>query len=55
MFSDADLAGHKSTRRSHTGELISINKAPIRWYSKRQETVEESTFGEELCAMESGV
>ena len=43
-FVDADLAGDKSTRRSQTGILIFVNKAPIHWYSKRQPTVETSTF-----------
>ena len=38
MFVDSDLEGDKSTRRSQTGELIFINKSPIHWYSKRQET-----------------
>ena len=54
-FVDADLAGDKSTRRSQTGILIFVNKAPIHWYSKRQPTVETSTFGAEFCAMKRGV
>ena len=32
------------------GILIFINKAPIQWYSKRQASVEASTFGAEFCA-----
>jgi len=28
-----------------------VNKAPILWYSKRQNTVESSTFGSEFVAM----
>jgi hypothetical protein len=28
-----------------------LNKATIHWYSKRQATVETSTFGAEFCAM----
>ena len=35
-------------RRSVTGILISVNKTPIKWYSKRQNTVESSTYGAEL-------
>ena len=50
-FVDADHAGNKVTRRSHTGILIWVNNAPIIWYSKRQNTVETSTFGSELVAM----
>jgi hypothetical protein len=28
-----------------------VNRAPILWYSKRQNTVESSTFGSEIVAM----
>lgn len=50
-FVDADHAGNLATRRSHTGILLFLNKAPIVWYSKRQNTVETSTFGSELVAL----
>ena len=50
-FVDSDHAGNKVTRRSHTGIMIYINMSPIIWYSKRQNTVESSTFGAELVAM----
>lgn len=50
-FVDADHAGDRLTRRSHTGILIFLNKAPIVWFSKRQNTVETSTFGSEFVAM----
>ena len=55
VFVDADHAGCKATRRSHTGVLIYVNKAPILWYSKRQNTVETSTFGSEFCAMKVAI
>ena len=54
-FVDADLAGDKKNRRSQTGVLIFCNKAPIHWYSKRQPTVETSTFGAEFRAMKTAV
>lgn len=44
-FVDANHAGNVKDRRSQTGILIFINKAPILWYSKRQPSVEASTFG----------
>ncbi|KAL7533576.1 hypothetical protein ACHAXR_005318 [Thalassiosira sp. AJA248-18] len=44
-FVDADHAGNKVTRRSHTGVIIILNNAPIQSFSKRQNTVESSTFG----------
>ena len=50
-FVDADHAGNKVTRRSHTGIIIFVNSAPIIWYSKRQNTVESSTFGSEIVAL----
>jgi hypothetical protein len=54
-FVDADHAGNRITRRSQTGILIFCNRAPILWYSKRQNTVETSTFGSEFVAMRIAV
>ncbi len=54
-FVDANHAGNTKDRRSQTGILIFINRAPIIWYSKRQATVEASTFGAEFCAMRIAV
>ena len=50
-FVDSDHAGDKLTRRSQTGILLYCNSAPITWYSKRQTTVESSTFGAEFVAL----
>jgi hypothetical protein len=50
-YCDADHAGNVVTRRSQTGIMIFLNNAPIVWYSKRQNTVETSTFGSELVAL----
>ena len=47
---DADHARDKLTRRSVTGIIILLNNTPISWYSKRQKTVELSTYGSELVA-----
>ena len=54
-FVDASHAGDLLTRRSHTGFIIFLNNAPIDWYSKRQNTVESSTFGSELVAMRTAI
>ena len=51
---DADHAGNKVTRKSQTGILIFCNMAPVIWYSKRQNTVETSTFGSEYIALRTG-
>ena len=54
-FVDADHAGCRVTRRSHTGIIIYVQGAPIMWYSKRQNTVESSTFGSEFIAMKTAI
>ena len=54
-FVDADHAGNKVTRRSQSGILLFVNRAVIQWYSKRQNTVETSTFGSEFVAMRIAV
>ena len=47
---DSDHGHDLLTRRSVTGFVISINKTPIKFYSKRQNTVESSSYGSELVA-----
>lgn len=54
-FVDANHAGNVKDCRSQTGILIFINKAPMHWYNKRQNTVKASTFGAEFCAMKCAV
>ena len=54
-FVDANHGGNLKDRKSQTGVLVFINKAPIHWYSKSQTTVEASTFGAEFCAMKTAV
>jgi len=50
-YVDASHAGNKVTRRSHSGHIIYVNSSPIIWYSKRQNTVETSSFGSEFNAL----
>ena len=50
-FVDADHASDSITRRSRTGFVIYLNTAPIYWYSKKQTTVETSSFRSEFVAM----
>ena len=50
-FVDADHAGDSITRRSRTGFLIYLNSAPVYWMSKKQTSVETSSFGSEFIAM----
>ena len=55
LFVDAEHAGNKVTRRSHTGFFIFLQNAPIIWFTKRQNTVESSSFGSEFVAMRIAV
>jgi hypothetical protein len=48
---DADHAADTVTRRSRTGFIIYLNCAPIYWSSKKQTSVESSSFGSEFVAM----
>ena len=50
-FVDADFAGDLITRRSRSGFIVMLNMAPVYWFSKKQSTIETSTFGSEFCAM----
>ena len=52
-FVDASHASCKMTRRSQTGFILFVNRAPIIWYSKRQNTIESSTFSSEFIAMKT--
>lgn len=49
-YVDASHASNRRTRRSHSGYIIFINRAPILWFSKAQNTVESSTFSSEFIA-----
>jgi hypothetical protein len=54
LFVDALHAANKKTRRSHTGFLFFLNRAPILWYRKIQQTVEASTFSSKCIALRAG-
>ena len=48
---DADHASDTTTRRSRTGFLVYLNCALVYWLSKKQTSVESSSFGSEFVAM----
>jgi hypothetical protein len=50
-FVDSDHATDVTNRRSRTGFIVFLNNAPIYWYSKKQTSVETSSFGSEFIAM----
>lgn len=55
LFCDAAHATCLSTRRSTTGIIIFLQGMPVIWYSKRQNTLESSTFGSEFVALRIAV
>ena len=54
-YVDDNHAGNMSNRRSHSGIILYVNKAPIIWYSKRQNKVEASIFGSYFVALRISV
>jgi hypothetical protein len=52
-YVDSDHAGDTVTRRSRTGFIIYLNNAPIYWFSKKQGSIETSTFGSKFIAMKN--
>jgi len=49
-FCDSDWAGNLKNRRSHSGIVLFVQGAAIAWISKKQSTIETSSYGAELCA-----
>ena len=54
-FVDSEHAANTVMQRSQTGLLLFVNRVPVTWFSKRQTTVETSTFGCEFIAMKTAV
>ena len=50
-FVDSDHAGNVVTWRSHTRIIVFLNNAAVIWFSKKQNTVESSSFGSEFVAL----
>ena len=51
-FVNANHTGNVVTILSHTVVLIYVMNTPIIWFSKKQNTVESSTFGSEFGAIQ---
>jgi hypothetical protein len=49
-YVDANLMHDITSGKSVTGILHLVNKTPIDWYSKKQATVETTTYGSEFVA-----
>jgi Reverse transcriptase (RNA-dependent DNA polymerase) len=52
-FADSDHAGDLVSRKSRTGVLVYANRAPIIFYSKKQGSIETSSFGSEFSALKT--
>ena len=50
-FVDADHAGDSMTRRSRTRFPVYLNMVPIYWMSKKQTSIDTSSFGSKFIAM----
>ena len=50
-YVDSDHAGDNITRRSRTGFIVYANSSPIYWFSKKQGSIETSSFGSEFIAL----
>jgi hypothetical protein len=55
LFVDANHAHDKVTGRSVTGLLCFVGSTPVLWKSKRQASVQTSTFGAEFTALKKAV
>ncbi|MFN9969944.1 MAG: Ty1/Copia family ribonuclease HI [Phycisphaerae bacterium] len=55
VFTDADWAGDRITRRSTTGYVVFAAGGPIIWSSKLQTTVATSSMESEYMAMYGGM
>ena len=51
LYVNADHVGDSVTRRSRTGYFVYLQSALISWYSKKQPSVETSSFGSKFMAM----
>ena len=55
FFCDANHGHDKVTGRSTTGIIIFVGSTPILWESKRQNSVQTSTYGAEFTALKRAV
>ena len=54
-FCESDHVGDKVARRSRTGILLFVNRALVNWVSKKQNSVETSTFGSEFMGLKTAM
>jgi hypothetical protein len=55
VYVDENHAGNMVTRRSRTGYIQFVNNAVVNWFSKKQGSIETSTFGSEFVALKTAM
>ena len=55
LFIDAEYSTDKVSRMSQIGILVFLNRAPVMWSIKKQNLVQNSTFGSEFPLMKQAV
>jgi transposase InsO family protein len=55
VYSDADWAGDKETRKSRSGYIVFINGSPVSWFSKKQTCHALSSCEAEIVAMTEAI
>jgi hypothetical protein len=55
VYSDADWAGDKETRKSRSGYIVFINGSPVCWFSKKQTCHALSSCEAEIVAMTEAI
>ena len=54
-YINSDHAGDIVMRWSRTGILLFLNRSPIMWQSKKQASIETSTFGSKFMALKAAM
>jgi len=52
-YVDSDHAGDSTNRRSRTGFIVYLNSSPIYYHSKKQTSLETSSFGSDFIALKT--
>jgi hypothetical protein len=55
IYIDANHAGKMVTMRSRSGYVQFINNVLVNWFSKKQGSIETSTFGSEFVALKTAM
>ena len=54
-FVDSSHGANKVTRGSHSGHILFVNSASVKWLSRRQQTVKTSAFSSEFIVLKNAL